>query len=219
MHRVSALASMLLFILGICSTMSYSHTAGSPQVRHEGAVGVVISGESKPKTGEEILAIARKAKFYEEGRMVSKVDDNRTIVYTPAEFDDADTVPKALIHGLLIHKLTINGPPSEFGRLHQLGPGTYYVFLEYIDGQWQTVTVDERGTARCVGLGATVGWEIGLGKEAPPNRLRHQITSHKTGRAGAAALAAGELECHDGPWIVEPGVGCIFLRICEPEPV
>ena len=217
MHRVSALASMLLFILGICSTMSYSHTAGSPQVRHEGAVGVVISGESKPKTGEEILAIARKAKFYEEGRMVSKVDDNRTIVYTPAEFDDADTVPKALIHGLLIHKLTINGPPSEFGRLHQLGPGTYYVFLEYIDGQWQTVTVDERGTARCVGL-ATVRWEIGLGKEAPPNRLRHQITSHKTGRAGAA-VGVVEKDCHAGPWVSRPPGGCQQVIICPEPPI
>jgi hypothetical protein len=174
-----------------------------------GAVDLSVSGESlRAKTGPEILTIAKDTKFVSEGRMEQKTEKGK-IEYVPREYI-ANAIPEAIGQGLLAYKFTIEGtPPKEFRGLKS---GTYYVFVQMIDGRWVAEVVNQRGAVSCELFGVRVRQEIVVGNTSGADHQHHrpEIMTHKIPSAAEQAW----VEYHAG-W--EPfGSGCIHTTLCVP---
>src|SRR5215217_5554553 len=92
--------------------------------RMTGAVGLMISGERKPpRTGPEILEIARETEFAQEAR-IEKEHEGGSIEVMPREMM-ANPIATAFAEGLLLGMYTITGTPPNPRGFQVLDPGTY----------------------------------------------------------------------------------------------
>ena len=126
---------------------------------HTGAVALFVKGERPALTsGADILEIAQATTFYEAGR--HRTDYEGGSVERVPRDATPDPIITALLEGLLLFKLTITGTPE--GAFQPLGPGTYYQFVDFVEGQedeegrWIGRIVDTQGQVRCLVLGITV---------------------------------------------------------------
>jgi hypothetical protein len=174
-----------------------------------GTVDLVISGKPlTPKTGQEIVAIARETKFYPDGKLIWKPNDKQTIEYVPTEFGTRDPIVQGLVDGVLLYKFTVTGSPSGRG----FAPGTYYVWLEFIEGRWQAVTVNSAATIQCGVLGVEVTQTIARGEEHPHDKPK--IAIHKHGSLGVAARMGWST--YSTAWVPVGQYGCKRTTFCNP---
>jgi hypothetical protein len=224
-RRTFAMGAAMCFlgflVIGIQRSWAQHELEFEPAgTRRTGAVDLIIDGKPQVKTPIEILAIARAAKFNEEGsHEIESKDRSWSVKYVPqVALPNATRV--AVAEGLLLHKLSIKGKPPENMTLT---PGTYYFFVQHINGRWVGVAVDEQGTARCGMFGLIVRdvFSVNLGEEHRPDSfiVTHPIASSEDlERLGVFARAAASdwVDVQIG-W--EPfGAGCWKQIVCVPGP-
>lgn len=126
---------------------------------HTGAVALFVQGVRPPlKNGPEIAEIGKSTNFFEEGRHLSEYEGG-SIEHVPRE-STPYAIAKALVEGLLLSRITIKGTPQ--GAYRSLDPGTYYLFVDFLEGEddeegrWIGRIVDTQGQIRCLCLGMRV---------------------------------------------------------------
>ncbi len=222
MKACMATAFFLVGFVALSATTSLAqeksaHTSLVPEhgTRITGMVDLIMDGKPQLKNAGEILAIARKTKFYEAGGHESK-HEGGSVLYVPPE-PTHDAIRKALTEGLLLYKFTIKGTSPK--NVH-LSAGTYYYYMQYIDGRWVGMAVDEEGVFRCFSFGL-------IAREV---YTEHPGTDHVTGSyiamhsiASADDLARlGSPQADEAGWVDaqldwQPfGTGCWKTIICVP---
>jgi hypothetical protein len=102
--------------------------------QHAGAFGFYTEGRRlPPKTGEEIIAIARETEFIETRRLVRSYGDGNETTYVPRALIP-DAIAQAALGGLLGYKLGIAGKSAPGPRA--LPIGTYYLWVDWLEGRW-----------------------------------------------------------------------------------
>ena len=117
--------------------------------RHTGAVGLMLAGERPaPKSGAEILEVARTTDFFEPSRLLVE-HETGSVEYVPASFTE-NALNEMMSEGRLIYRFTINGEPAE--RLRGLTSGrSYYTFVDFVEGpdfdegRWVARFIDDTG--------------------------------------------------------------------------
>lgn len=187
--------------------------------RLTGAVELLVEGEQQLKSGAEIRSIAWNTEFEEKGALQRRCNDGQcNITYTP-RVPVENALAAALAEGLLVYKFTIDGPPP---ANIALSPGTYYLYVQHLNGRWIGVAVDDSGRTRCATLGVVFKQvaRIHPGRDHidRPNLVAHKIASSEDlaqlGPDLPLAAAADWVEYqHD--W--RPfGAGCWSDIICIP---
>jgi hypothetical protein len=187
--------------------------------RHTGAVDLfVIAERPAPKPADEILRIASETAFYQQGALQKNVEGSGGVEYVPREIVRNGTAV-ALMEGLLAYKFTISGRSPIYPALN---PGTYYVWIDFIDGRWVGRVVNNGGGMNCLVLGIEVKQ---LANFDQVNRDLHQqpqqprLVTHSLGvdlgSPGLGLDMEGWVEVQIG-W--EPfGAGCWHDIVCIPE--
>jgi hypothetical protein len=183
--------------------------------RYTGAVDLIMAGKPQLKNAREILAIAKKTKFNEAGGYESKYNGG-SVAYVPPEATH-DALRKALTEGLLLYKFTIKGASPKNINLPQ---GTYYFYMQFIDGRWVGFAVDEEGISRCFtfGLIAREVYTEHPGREHVPGSY---IAMHQIASADDLAKL-GDIQAADADWADvqigwQPfGAGCWKQIVCVP---
>jgi hypothetical protein len=180
------------------------------------SVGLFISGQRpKPKTGPEILEIARSAQFFMEGRFEVREAAGST-EFVPRMFV-RDSIAEALATGRLVSMFTVTGTPS---RRPQLAPGTYYVWVDFVDGRWIGRYIDGGGNVACLVPGVEVKQVFFFGEHLPELHNRPQAFSHGLNAEIAVGRAASDSDSDwqvvIGEWQEIPGSGCHADAYCIP---
>jgi hypothetical protein len=180
--------------------------AGRRTSRQTGAVGLIISGERPtPRTGPEILEIARETEFVEEGR-IEREYEGGSIEFTPRAML-SNPIATALVEGLLILRVTITGAPPKAYQLLDLG--TYYLYVDFIEGpdddegRWvgRMVGGDGGGGTPCLVPGIIFKQRITFSMDAREHEEHSRVRVHMHGfGVGETARLFGE----DDGWIVTP---------------
>jgi hypothetical protein len=149
----AAFFSIALVALGATTSVAQEqskHLSLVPEhgTRITGMVDLIMDGKPQLKNAGEILAIAKKTKFNDAGGHESKYEGG-SILYVPPE-PTHDAIRKALTEGLLVYKFTIKGTSPK--EIH-LPAGSYYYYMQYVDGRWVGMAVDEEGVFRCFSFG------------------------------------------------------------------
>jgi hypothetical protein len=211
----------------------YPEPGTGPYIRrHTGIVGLLVAGSRpEPKSGDAILDDARRTDFFEPGRLVVETREGSSIEYVPRSFEPNGFI-KALTEGLLLYRFTIRGTPP--ARLGPLEPGTYYTFMDFLEGpdaqegRWIVRIVNRGGQVACVVPGVEVKQLLEFHVEHIEEHSRPRIETHGMGTFGERLEDTGE---PDGggfaaaiPGWVESkvvweafGAGCISTLICVPE--
>jgi len=204
-HSTAAVVCMMAIVAG-CTTVREVHSGPGP-------VDLTVSGKPLvPKTGQEILTIARQTKFYSDGKLIRKLATGQTFEYVPAHSDSADPLTKSMTDGVLTHMFTVTGTPPPGG----FAPGTYYVWVEFLDGRWQAVTVDSAGVSRCETAGVMVRQEIRRGEEEHSRVPEFAIHPSHGALGGVARLIVwGEYSTN---WVpAGPPPACKRTIYCIPQ--
>ncbi len=218
--RTASVCFVVIAALGAAAILAqekseYSSLVPERGTRIPGAVDIIIDGKLQLKDARDILAIGQKTKFNEVGSYERKHEGGSIEYVPPAASQDA--IRTAFTQGLLLYKLTIKGTPP---RHINLSPGTYYFFMQYVNGRWVGVAVDQAGKSRCLTFGLI------------PREIFtvHPGRDHLTGsHVKAHAIASGEnlakfggLRAADAGWVDvqigwEPfGAGCWKQIVCVP---
>lgn len=187
--------------------------------RITGAVDFLVEGDIQLKSGEEILRIAESTRFDEEGTLQRETNDGDCVItYTPREPLE-NALPTAVAEGLLLYKFDVRGTPP---KNLNLSPGSYYFFIQYINGRWTGFAVDQRGRLACATLGVifkqVVRIHPGRDHVDRPFLITHKIASSTELDAIGQDLplaAADDWIEYQHDW--RPfGVGCWSDIICIP---
>ena len=175
-----------------------------------------MDGKPVLKTTKEILALATKTKFNEAGAYTTK-HEGGSIEYVPPE-PQKGGMRRALVDGVLLYRLTINGttPPRV-----ALPAGTYYFYAQYVDGRWIGVAVDQAARARCFtfGLIAREVYTAHLGKEHVTGSRVAVHAIAPSNELTTLGLAEADSDWADVQLDWEPfGAGCWKTIICVPGP-
>jgi hypothetical protein len=183
--------------------------------RITGAIDTIIDGKPQLKDGPAILAIAKKTKFNESGSYERKYEGG-SIQYVPPELS-RDGIGTALTEGVLLYRFTIKGvAPSNVN----LKEGTYYFFMQFVNGTWVGVAIDQAGMARCATFGLIVR-EIFTIHPAGDHPTGSRVVPHKIASDDELARL-GRTQARPFDWIGtdvswEPiGVACKTVHICAP---
>jgi len=181
--------------------------------RFTGAVDILIDGSLPVRTGKEILAIAKKTRFNEAGAFERKYS-NGSLRYVPP-IGTKKPMRNAFPEGLLLYKMIVDRKAPDHINLD---PGTYYFFMQFVNGRWIGVAVDLRGRVACTsyGLIARELFTVHIGERhiSTSKVIGHSITvPSDVAKLGAAA---------DDGWVDvqinwEPfGAGCWKDIVCVP---
>jgi hypothetical protein len=196
--------------------------------RHTGLVDLVVVGERpRPKTPAEIVELAEATEFFEEGKIESRYEGG-SIEFVPALVPEGqNAIGLALMEGMVSYKITIkDAPPREF--LQQLGPGTYYIFIDFVEGpdfekgRWIARVVDEGARFSWLILSVEISQVVNFHPDRPD--LTHEHRRPRISIHGAAPLddtgtvyetAAGGPRWVDGStWESTGGSGCLTTLSC-----
>jgi len=184
-------------------------------------VEISIEGKRVLKSGTEILALARKTKFNERGKIEQRYGRDSSITYVPGEYV-RDALPTAVMQGLLLCKMIIKGRAPQGINL---GSGTYYYFIQHVYKGWLGFAVNEQGRIACTTSGVVIRqtFNIHPDKRHPrgPQLTIHPIASAQELRRLGPLSARWWWEWtvwHDK--IGEPGgpgsPGCTTTTSCSP---
>ncbi|QDI71429.1 hypothetical protein CD934_24170 [Streptomyces calvus] len=127
--------------------------------RHTGAITLIVIGaRPAPKSVDSILEIANAAHFHEEESFVTR-SDNGSIEYVPCSLSE-HPILQLISEGRLQYKIIVSGSP--YGDLPYLAPGTYYNWIEFVEGpdhdegRWVARIVSEEGAVASVVTGVEV---------------------------------------------------------------
>jgi len=171
--------SVLIVVMSLALLTNAQAPAEAPSAKqYTGAIQLFISGERpRVKAAEEILTIAKATKFYEAGRLVKEFKTGGKIEYVPREMV-TDALEQALTEGFLVNKFIVTGTlPSP----SKLAPGTYYVFVDFLDGRWVGRVVSAIGRVECVVPGIQVKQLITYGDVSREAHSRPRIVTHAMG--------------------------------------
>jgi hypothetical protein len=197
--------------------------------RHTNAIGLIVEGDRPgPKSGTEILDIATSTEFFEEASLETEYDADSSVTYIPSTLV-SNPAHKALMEGLPLYRFTIAGTPPE--HLRRLDPGTYFTFLDFIEGpdyqegRWIVRLVDEAGRPMCVLIGVEVKEIVhfhvddrGREEHSRPQINRHGISDRPI--HGASDDTNGD---ETPAWVDVTvgwegfGAGCVRTVVCIPE--
>jgi hypothetical protein len=205
------LAQLHSTIVAVCIMTIVTFCATISEVYSAPPVDLIVSGTPKvSKPGPEILAIARQTRFFDEGKVIHKLENGQTFEYTPAWSDDADQLTKGVTDGVLTHRLVVSGTPDPGG----FAPGTYFTWVEFVGDRWQSVTISTAGAVRCVLAGVEVRQEIRLGEEEHSRVPEMALHSHGTLSIAAARYGWGVFS---GQWQpAGPPPACKRTLYCQP---
>jgi hypothetical protein len=183
--------------------------------RITGAIDTIIDGKPQLKDGTAILAIAKKTKFNESGSYERKYEGG-SIQYVPPE-PSRDAIRTALVEGALLCRLTIKGVAP---RNVNLKEGTYYFFMQFVNGRWVGVAIDQEGKARCATFGL-IAREIFTVHPAGDHLTGSHVVPHEIASADELARLGRpqgpRLDWHDVQLGWQPfGIGCRADIICLP---
>jgi hypothetical protein len=187
-----------------------------------GVIPMLLAGERPGlRDVEGILKMAEETEFYEEGRVESRFDDG-SVVYTPGPLKD-NSIAQAVLEGLLVSQLTIEGSPPLWQRLD---PGTYYFHLDFApgptlggkEGRWVGRIIRTRppGGLECVVPIVEVKqiFTSGIHDREQHNKPSVVIHGQDPGLGGFGAKQ-GWAE-YQVEWI-QVGVGCVKTIVCAPD--
>jgi hypothetical protein len=181
------------------------------------------------KTGAEILALAKKTTFVEEGRCI---DDhgNRRYEYVPAPHTP-DALLEFLTQGLLVHRVTISGASPSDGSLPS---GTYYTYIDFVESpefneaRWIARVIDDTGQVVRIVPNVEIKQVFNFQPESgvlskvhsKPSIVIHGIADasvEKTLFPGAIFDGAGWIHSTSAWSALASSHGCSQTAYCEPK--
>jgi hypothetical protein len=211
----------------------YPEPGTGPYIRrHTGIVGLLVAGSRpEPKSGQAVLDAARRTDFFEPGRLVIETREGGSIECVPHSFEPNGFL-KALTEGMLLYRFTITGTPP--ARLRPLEPGTYYTFMDFLEGpdaqegRWIVRIVNTSGQVECVVPGVEVKQLLEFHVEHKEEHSRPRIETHGIGTFGERLEDSGEpdeggLAAATPGWVERTltwqdfGAGCLSTVVCVPE--
>ena len=185
-----------------------------------GAVRLFLGGERPQlKSGSEILEIAKALDYFDDGRH-EETNADGSIVYVPRTFGTTDPHAEAMMVGRTVMKVYVTGTPPQWPELNS---GTYYVWLDYVNGRWVGRIVNEQGGVDCTVIGAEVKTILYFGTDLSDAHKRPTVSTHGLGLPEEGTTAAeGPVTTLPGwtftnsGWTDVGGVGCSTTTICMP---
>jgi hypothetical protein len=138
------------------------------------SVDISIEGEPALKSGTQILALAKKTKFNERGKIEQRHGRDSSITYVPRRDSIRDALARAVMQGLLLCKIIIKGEPPQGINLVS---GTYYYFIHNVRNRWLGFAVNEQGRIACTTTGVVVSQTFNVHPDKP-HSARPQVTIH-----------------------------------------
>ena len=198
---------------------------GADARQYTGTVGLFVFGKRpEPKTGAQILEIGKASKYYEAGRLQRRLGRASNIEYIPRELVP-NAIEEALMQGLLAYKFNITGSSRISQAILGLDRGTYYFWLDFVEGHFQGKT-EGKWIGRIVSTSGSVACLV-AGVEAKqvvyfhPDPRDHDGAPHVSihGFGADLDLASDESEWWtdvDLSWIPFGG-GCFHQTLCVPK--